>query len=280
MRETIEFRIAEDDAQKFLKPDLGVVLGGDLRKVVLPINDKRVHRIGQIERAYRKRGDVFFTYWQVHRYYSPEELQSAQLLELVIRAYFEPTGSMCGTGYNEVVACQYCGAGTHQVSDLILNTRCIPKGKDIAQTIAGEIVVSPRLVQACRKHGIQGADFRPVLHYGRKGPEPSEWSQLVVTSKPLKLDPRTKGGNNPFDLDEKNEFRCPEGHTAGLNLVSELFLKRRSWDGSDWCRTDKLFGVRRGELRPEPRLLISQKLRQLLLSMKAKGFELAPVHLV
>lgn len=202
------------------------------------------------------------------------------MLRLVIRAYFEPTGSMCGTGYNEMVGCQYCGAGFHQVSSLILDTRRIPKGKDIAQTIAGELVVSPRLVQACRKHGIRGADFRPVLHYGRKGPAPSEWSQLVVTSKPLKLDPQTKGGNNPFDLDEKNEFRCPEGHTAGLNLVSELFLKRRSWDGSDWCRTEKLFGVRRGELRPEPRPLISQKLRQLLMSMKAKGFVLEPVHLV
>jgi hypothetical protein len=280
MHETIEFRIGEDDARKFLEPDLGVMLGDSLRKVVLPINDEQVKRIAKLNQEYRKRGDVFFTYWNIHRYYSQEELESAQVLELVIRAYFEPTGSMCGTGYNEVVACQYCGAGTHQVSNLILDTRRIPKGKDIAQTIAGEIVVSPRLVQACRKQGIQGADFRPVLHYGRKGPEPSEWRQLVVTSKPLKLDPRTRGGNNPFDLDEKNEFRCPEGHTAGLNLVSELFLKRRSWDGSDWCQTDKLFGVRRGELRPEPRLLISQKLYQLLLGMKAKGFEAEVAHLV
>ena len=280
MRETIEFRIWEERAKKHLEPDLGVILGGDLRKVVLPIDDKWVKKIAKLDQEYRRRGEVFFTYWQVHRYYSPEELQSAQLLELVISAYFEPTGSMCGTGYNTVVGCPYCGAGSHQVSDLILDTRCIPKGKDIAQTIAGEIVVSPRLVQACRKHGIQGADFRPVLHYGRKGPQPSEWSQLVITSKPVKLDPRTKGGNNPFDLDEENESRCPEGHTAGLNLVSELFLKRRSWDGSDWCQTDMLFGVSRGELRPEPRQLISQKLRQLLVSMKAKGFVLEPVHLV
>lgn len=255
-------------------------MGGDLRKVVLPINDKRVRRIEQIEREHRKRGDVFFTSWQIHRYYSQAELQSARLLKLVIRAYFEPTGSMCDTEYDESVACPYCGAGARQVSNLILNTRRIPKGKDIAQTIAGEIVVAPRLVQACREHGIQGADFRPVLHRGRKGPEPSEWSQLVITSRPLKLTEWTIGGNNPFDLDEENEFRCPKGHTAGLNLLSELFLKRRSWDGSDWCQTDKLFGVRRGELRPEPRQLISQKLYQLLLSMKAKGFEVQGAHLI
>jgi len=280
MRETIEFRIWEDDARKFLEPDLGVMLGDSIRKVVLPINDKRVAKIAKLNQAYRKRGDVFFTYWDVRRSYSPEELESAQVLDLIINAYFEPTGSMCGTGYNEMVGCPYCRAGFHQVSDLMLDTRRIPKGKDIAKTIAGEVVISPRLVQACREHGIHGADFRPVLHYGRKGPKPSEWSQLVVTSRPLKLDPRTKGGNNPFDLDEENESRCPEGHTAGLNLVSEVFLKRRSWDGSDWCQTDMLFGVRRGELRPEPRLLISQKLRQLLVSMKAKGFILEPAHLV
>ena len=45
-------------------------------------------------------------------------------------------------------------------------------------------------------------------------------------------------------------------------------------------RTDKLFGMREGELRPEPRLLISQKLRQELEGMKAKGFALEVAHLV
>jgi len=280
MRETVEFRIDEGLAQKFLEPGLGTPLSDTLRRVVLPAQDKRVQRIGEIQRAHRKKGEFFFIYSTVHRYYSAEELGSAELLDLVIRAYFEPTGSMCGTEYDESTTCPDCGVGTRQVSDLILNTRRIPKGKDIAKTIAGEIVLSPRLVQACRESGLRGAVFRPVRHLGRKGLELSEWSQLVITSKPLKLSASTVTGINLFDLDEANRHRCPKGHMAGLNQLSELYVERKSWDGSDWVGTDKFFGERRGELRPEPRLLISQKLRQVLVGMKAKGFECEVAHLI
>ncbi|MBN1205272.1 MAG: hypothetical protein JXB05_10140 [Myxococcaceae bacterium] len=280
MRETVEFRIDEGLAQKFLEPGLGTPLSETLRRVVLPINDKRVQWIGEIQREHRKRGEFFFIYSTRHRYYSKEELETAELLNLVIRAYFEPPGEDFGTEYDESAACTRCGAAAPQVSNLILNTRRIPKGKDIAQTIAGEIVVSPRLVKACREHGLRGADFRPVMHLSRKGPEPSEWSQLVITSKPLKLSARTVSGVNLFDLDKENRYRCPKGHMAGLNQISELYVHRESWDGSDWGRTDKYFGVRGADLRPEPRLLISQKLRQVLVGMKAKGFELEVAHLV
>jgi hypothetical protein len=221
---------------------------------------------------------VFFTYWHIHRKYTEEEIQSAELLDLVIRSYFEPPGSMCGTEYDETAACKHCGAGAPMTTPLILNTNRAPKNKDIAQTIAGEVVVSQRVVNAFQEHGLRGAEFRPVLHKGRKGPQPSELYQLVVTSRPLKLTAKTVAGNNPFDLDERNEHRCPKGHLAGLNQISELYMSRASHDGSDICVTNKLFGVRRGELRPEPRLLISPKLRDVLVEMKAKGYILEVAH--
>ncbi len=245
---------------------------------MLPGDDRRVQEIGNIERAMRKKGDLFFTYWHIHRKYTEEEIESAELLDLVIRSYFEPTGSMCGTGYDESAACKHCGAGAPMTTPLILNTNRAPKNKDIAQTIAGEVVVSQRFVDAFREHGLSGAEFRPVLHKGRKGLLPSELYQLVVTSKPLKLTANTVAGNNPFNLDERNEHRCPKGHMAGLNQISELYVSRASHDGSDICVTDKLFGVRRGELRPEPRYLISPKLRDVLTEMKAKGFILEVAH--
>lgn len=93
MRETIEFRIGEDDARQHLEPELGVLLGDSIRKVVLPRSDKQVQRIARIDRTYREKGDAFFTYWHIHRRYTEEELQSAELLNLVIRAYFEPPSS-------------------------------------------------------------------------------------------------------------------------------------------------------------------------------------------
>ncbi|MDC0708055.1 hypothetical protein POL68_06195 [Stigmatella sp. ncwal1] len=79
MHETIEFRIAEDRARKFLEPDLGVPLGESLRKIVLPLSDKRVQRIKQLEQEHRRKGGVFFTYWHIHRRYSEKELQAAEV---------------------------------------------------------------------------------------------------------------------------------------------------------------------------------------------------------
>jgi hypothetical protein len=280
MRETFEFRIEEERAQQFLEPGLGVLLGDSVRKVLLPGDDPRVQQIGEIQRARRKKGDLFFTSWNIHRKYTEEELQSAEVLNLVIRAYFEPTGTEVGTEYDEEAACKHCGAGAPLKTELILNTKRLPKSKDIAQSIGGEVVVSSRLVKSFKEHGLRGAEFRPVLHNTRKGPQPSEWFHPVFTSKPVKLDAKTVTGNNPFDLDERNEFRCPKGHMAGLNQLSELYLKRASYDGSDFSVTDKYFGDRRGELRPERRLLISPRFREVLEELGAKGFKLEVAHFV
>ncbi|ATB44887.1 hypothetical protein [Corallococcus macrosporus] len=87
-------------------------------------------------------------------------------------------------------------------------------------------------------------------------------------------------GNNPFDLDTSDTFRCPLGHTAGLNQISELYVERPRHDGADVWVTDKLFGDRRGELRPEPRLLISPRLRDALQAMNAQGYALEAAHFV
>ncbi|NVJ05329.1 hypothetical protein HUW63_08785 [Myxococcus sp. AM001] len=280
MRETIEFRIAERDARMHLDPGLGVSLGGSIRKVVLPVDDARVGRIAQLHRAYGERGDAFFLSWNLHRSYTEKELRAAELLNLIVRARFEPTGAMCGTTYDESSTCRHCGAGARQASDLVLDTRRIPKSKDIAQTIAGEVVVSSRFATAFRESGLRGAELRPVLHQGRGKPLSSDWLQLIVTSKPRSLSTRTVAGNNPFDLDEDDAFRCPLGHIAGLNQISELYVERSSLDDADVAVTDKLFGDRRGELRPEPRLLISPRLRDALQALPAQGYALEAAHFV
>ncbi|SEM72854.1 hypothetical protein SAMN05444354_1226 [Stigmatella aurantiaca] len=279
MRETLEVRVDEELARKFLEPGLGVPLGKTLRRVVLPTTDARLQQIQEIQREQQAKGKSFFIYWEIRRRYSGKELQAAELLRLMIQSGFEPPGAMCGTQYDESSECPACGAGALQKSELILNTRHVPKGKDIARTIAGEIVVSPRLVRALEQQGIRGAEYRPVMHKGRYGLEPSEWKQLIIQSQPLLLSSKTLAGKGPFDLDEEGEYRCPRGHIAGLGLLSELYVQRSSVEESDWFRTDKGFGVRRGELRPEPKVLISQKLRQVLVDLKAKGFGLEVAHL-
>lgn len=278
MRETIEIRVSEERAAKFLEPGLGTMLGDSVRKVVLPIEDPRVKFIGDLDREFSKKGRAFFTFWHIYRHYTRAELDAAELLQLVVRPTFEPPGEMCGTGYDEDAACPKCGAGAPQLTELHLDVRRIPKKKDLAVTIAGEIVVSARLVKALLERGITGAEYRPVRH--KTGAISEEWRQLVVTAPPVEVAPPTRVGSDPFNLDREGRYRCPLKHVAGLNRLSELWLKRPRRDSSDWLLTRQYIGVRRGVLRPEQQLLISPRLYRLLLELKAKRFEVEVAHWV
>lgn len=276
MRETIEFRIPEERAAMFLEPGLGTSLGGTVRKVVLPMEDPRVKLIGDLDREFTKKGRAFFLGWHISRIYTRRELAAAELFQLMIQSIFEPPGEMCGTEYDESAACSHCGAGAFIRGELHLDVRRIPKNKDLAMTIAGEVVVSTRLVEALREHGITGAEYRLVRH--KTGEVSKAWHQLVVTSSPVDIVPPTRVGGDPFDLDEQGRYRCPRKHVAGLNRLSELWVKRTKHDGSDWVRTRQLIGARRGLLRPDEQVLISPRLYRLLLELKAKRFEVEVAH--
>lgn len=266
MREFIEFRISDSDASEFLG-EVGWRMGFDglVRCVRLPMQDERVRLIGELNSEFRRRGGSFFTGWDITRHYTPEEVQAAELFHLLLRSVFEPCGEMCGTEYDESSACPHCGAGSRQATALQLEPESIPK-RHLSVTIAGEIVISSRLVQAFQAHGITGAAFLPVRDPA--GQVLEDWHQLVVTSSPVDLVPPTLVGMGPFDVDAKGQYRCPRGHVLGLNLLSEPWVKKESHDGSDLVRTRQLIGARMGVLHPRPRLLISPRLFRLLRELK------------
>ncbi len=83
------------------------------------------------------------------------------------------------------------------------------------------------------------------------------WYQLVLTANPVSIVPPTRCGIHPFDDDVTDEYRCPHGHVCGLNLLSEVWVDRSQWDGSDFCVTREMIGARRGLLVPAPLILIS-----------------------
>jgi hypothetical protein len=114
---------------------------------------------------------------------------------------------------------------------------------------------------------------------GRKGRLPV-WYQLIPKAQLVEMAADTRVGINPVDLDTAGRYRCPLGHVLGLSLLSEVFVNRGSWDGSDIARTRGLVGVRRGVLVPAPILLVSPRFRRLLKDsgMTGAGFEVA--HLV
>jgi hypothetical protein len=106
------------------------------------------------------------------------------------------------------------------------------------------------------------------------------WYQIIVTSEPIHMVAPSRFGIHPFDEDKKGLYRCPINHVCGLNLLSEICVSRDQWDGSDIVKTKNMVGVRRGLLAPTPLLLISPKLRKLLVDNEIKGCRIEVAHLV
>ena len=211
------------------------------------------------------------------RKYTKAELQQAEVLRLMISPHFEPCGEECGTIYETL--CNECNWG-RQVSDLIIDTRRAPQHKDISETIAWvEWVVSSKFVRAITENKLTGAEFRPIFEFKNPTKQSRDWHQLRVTGKVGGLAETTKLGRDPFSPSQVS-WRCPLGHSIVTEFLSEIYLHRNAWDGSDIAVTSALFGQGRNLLRPTPLIIVSQPLYRVLQEAELKGFSCEVAHLV
>jgi hypothetical protein len=275
MEEIFEFRIVYDFANLLFTADEGKDLG-QITKSIKLINikrdDPRFNQIPAVTKYVREEyNKSFFLGWSIVRKYTKKELESASLLMMKIKNIFEPAGEECGTLYDDSEVCEMCGANRKQSSRLKLKKGSIPK-KDIARTIAGEIVVSEKFATTSKQWGLQGVLIESVVF--DKGS--SNYYQLTA---PIRLDltESTVVGVNPFDLSTSNEgeiYKCPKGHTIGLNLLSEAYVKNSVLiHNYDFFASNELIGVRRGLLRPEPLYFCSLRFRKMVEEEKLTGFE-------
>jgi hypothetical protein len=97
------------------------------------------------------------------------------------------------------------------------------------------------------------------------------------TDAQIELNTYTVSGINVFDLSSSNEgeiYKCPKGHTIGLNLISEAYvLKNELIANNDFIKSKQKIGVKRGLLRPEPIYFCSQAFRLMVEEEKLSGFE-------
>lgn len=290
MQEIYEFRVQEQHASRLFAPNEGKKLGwtklfGDkfvtVRKIELSADNPKFKRVGELEALIKKEPHgFFFAGWTIRRRYTADELEKAELFLLHNVTTFEPPGENCGTQYDESSACKHCQAGARQVTPLFLDWKRIPKSKDIARTIAGEIVVSARLVELFKQHSITGAKFLPICHRPASSAESKDWFQFAADSSDALIVAPTKTGINPFDEDVSGEYRCPLKDQIGLNRLSEVWISRSSYNGSDIVASRQFLGRRGGLLRPERLLLVSPKLRRVIEQGKIKGCKLEVAHLV
>jgi hypothetical protein len=280
MTELVELRVFDEYANLVFDRHEGQLLESGIRKVVIRSDDPRVPDIVRIHEGLREEHKFLFAGSRIIRKYSDAELESAEILVLLISSVFEPAGEECGTIYDEQNSCPICGAGAQQLSELSLDLAKIPKSKDCAASIAAvERVVSQRFADLSREQELTGIKFsavRPCAKFRRRTPfRTMNWYQLLVSSQPVDIAPTTRIGKIPFwELSPK----CPLGHFTGRWPLSEINVNRSSWDGSDFFQSKQMFGVRRGLLRPFPVLFASQRSYAVLKNYKLKGVEFEVAH--
>jgi len=278
MKELYEFRIGEDYAPLLFAPSEHKRLGS-VRKALIPGDDPKLGEIGRLQTKLNKElGKSLYFGWDIYRSYSSAELEASRWFKLRIRKVFEPAGEECGTIYDETSACPVCGSGARQATPLFLPQSSIPKTKDLSETIAGEMVVSQRLVDAFRRHNLTGAEFEPIRSKRSPGASPPEWYQLLVPSAGIRVSPPTRTGIKPFDEDREGTQRCERGDLIGLNLLSEVSFKKQSAADLDVQASADFIGLRSGLLRPKRIIFVSQRVRKVLEEECLKGAELEVAH--
>jgi hypothetical protein len=277
MKEVFEFRIKKKYYHLLSQPNNGKD-NGMVYVVKLTKDDPKFEQIRILDKQINEQNnDFFFLYSNIKREYSKNEFETATLFQMKIKTMFEPAGEECGTIYDETTACEICGANRKQIGSLKLKKGTIPK-KDIARTIAGEIVVSERFEKAFKQRNLKSLELLPVEF--AKGA--SDYYQLVTSSE-IELSQSTVAGIDIFDLSTNSEgevYKCPKGHTIGLNLLSEAYvLSSSSISESDFFASKQKIGVKRGLLRPEPLYLCSPAFREMVEEEKLSGFDFEIAHI-
>lgn len=278
-REVYEFRIPEECAAEVLGTGAGRDMQSDVRLVRVEKEDPTFELLKHADAVWRARGRPLILGWKVRRTYSQSELNNFELFQLEFPKAFEPAGEECGTLYNYDDACPICGAGRTMASSLKLKLAKVPN-TDFSTSIAGdEVVVSERAVTVLMDCELSGVMFQEVVDSARPTCPRKLYYQLLPTSSKVSVVSPTVAGVHPLDTDERGQYRCPIGHTIGLNLLSEVFVRAADWNRADFVHSREYVGVRRGLLVPRHLLLISAKTRDVLARSSLTGWKVEPAHL-
>ncbi len=236
------------------------------------------------EKGWKLRGPSGYSTAFLRRKYTRRELWEAKVLQLLpfvsITLPRDPEEDKAI--YDDSARCPLCRAGRIQKSDLAFDLSKAPKSKDIVLMYAeDEMIISDRLATILRENQITGFKLRPVRDSKiRRRKELPKWWQLIAASEVGRPAPLTRYGDDPFYPDVNLEEACPCGRTMGLNLLSELYISKRNWDGTDIAATTTYIGGGKGLGLPRRLTVISQSLYRLLKEQRIRGFRVEVVHLV
>lgn len=138
--------------------------------------------------------------------------------------------------------------------------------------------MSPEVQKIVHDESFTGVDFGPVMCTGQPRAK-TDWAELVVTAPKVSIVPPTVVGTNvsgdppPNVWDEATQL-------LGLNILSEVSIRRDSWDKSDFAVSWQTVGNHQGLLRPYRPLFISKRVFEALSPKMRRGLKVEIAHLV
>ncbi len=276
MREIVQFRIPENWALEWLQSSDGkVTRTGSVRIINTPRGSELYERVVAIDREWRKIGRYFVLGYGIDRAYDSAELEQADLLLLHISNVFEPAGE----DFDAVYLPDVHGPAefANRIGPLVLQCSRF-RGNSFCQTIACERLISPEVQKIVRDRSFTGLDFGPVMCKGSPRTK-TDWAELVVTAPKVAIAPPTVVGTDlsgdppPNVWDETTEY-------LGLNVLSEVSIRRDSWDGSDFAVSWQTVGAHQGLLRPYRLLFVSKRVFEALSPKMRRGLKVEIAKLV
>ncbi len=284
MKETLELRVATEFLDLVFPQSTAKDIGSQIvKKVVFSPNELLLKKISKVnEDLIKTQNRAFFYGWQYHRTYNKKELEEAELFQLMVTAFYSSEGTEYGSVYDNSKTCIHCGVGRQLVGDLILDLSKLPKNKDFVETLSkDEWIVSEKLMTLILENDIRGATFTKVRDSKGRNESASNWYQLKITGPLVEITIPTKFGINPIDADIRGLYHCPKGHVLGLNILSELYIKKETYNPQyDIALTRQFVGRQANLIMPRPFILISPRLRQLLITNNIKGFKTESAYLL
>jgi hypothetical protein len=270
---TYWFRVREELAHLVFADSFGKKLGS-VRHVELDESDPRLQEVKILQTDLREDGKSFYFGWGIDRKYTPKELAVAELFYVSAPTFAgEVTAEEFGTEYDGSSGCRRCKSGAEVRGAMRFNLNRLGK-RLMGYTLASELLVSDRLAQELVEQGMTGLRFEQIQHTGRMPPR-TNWHQLKTTSRVSLSSENTFGES--LDLFAPSDFYSCACGLKGLRRLSQPYVVKETWDGSDFCESSEFVGAFWGVFRPSREMFCSPRARRLLIDNKVSGllFEVA-----
>lgn len=211
-----------------------------------------------------------YTVVSFKRTYSGAELAGAEFFELdpPPRPVLDREPEDEARIYDMSGACPKCRFGWRQKSELRFRKSSL-KGDAILRVFGRNEWLVQESFRKATEGFHDGCEFRPVLELKSGKPIP-DWHQLVVDPRAHLAVPESRFGSDPLHVGPEHALACPDGHTLGIRLCSEPWLRNRP--ENPISATAELVGGLDALNVPYPVLIVTRKIREAVVgSGLAKG---------